>query len=223
MNSWSTKFIVVFTLFVFVVSFSHVSLAQTKITGVLTVAESSPTVTGAFVTVNGERAESGRTILSPSEIVTPVNMNAKIAVANVGSVTISPNSTINLNFDNSNLSGILVNGEFIIYSNPNVSVDFSAPDGKISIPASSKLNSFEVKIVNGKSTVYAILGAAQFNATTISAGEYYPSKPLDVVQKKSSGGSNGMLIALLLGAVGGGILLAVASGSGNNNAVSPVR
>jgi hypothetical protein len=150
-------------------------------------------------------------------------MNAKIAVSNVGSVTISPGSTLNLNFDNSNMSGILVNGEFIIYSNPNVSVDFSTPDGKISIPASSNLNSFEVKIVNGKTTVYAILGSTQFNGTTVSAGEYYPSKPKDDVQKKSSGGGNGILIALLLGAVGGGVLLAVASSSGSNNSVSPVR
>lgn len=225
MYSILTKVSTVFTLFAFLIVFSHVSLGQTKMTGVLTLAETSPSVNDAYVTVNGERAESGRTIVSPAEIVTPSNINAKVTVTNLGSVTISPNSTLNLRFDSSSISGVLVTGEFIVYSNPNIAVDLATPDGKISIPASSKLNSFEVKIVNGKSTVYSILGSTDFNGNKIAAGDYFPRPPKEnEVQKKSSGGgSNGMLIGILLAAVGGGVLLAVVSSSGGNETVSPVR
>ncbi len=226
MYSNFTKCFTALTLVVLLTMFSQILLAQTKVTGELTLAETARSPVGSFVTVNGERAETGRTIVSPAEIVTPANINAKVAIANVGSATLAPNSTVNLRFESGSISGILVSGDFIIYANPNVAVDLATPDGKISVAASSKLNSFEVKIVNGKSTVYSILGSTEFNGKSIAAGEYYPSRPKDSAPAttKKSGGSGGLIIAAIIGTIGGGILLAVASSSGGSNStVSPVR
>ncbi len=224
MKSLNSKIFVSLNLIILLIIFSQVSLSQTKIVGELTLAANSPSNSEIFITVNGERAENGRSIISPSEISTPQNINAKISFTNTGSITVAPNSTLNLSFDSTSISGSLQSGEFIIYSNPNVAVRFSTPDGSVTIPVSNNLHSFEVKIANGKSTVYSILGATQFNGTSIPAGDYFPKQANNKPSGKSSAGNSGLLILGILGAVGAGILLAVSAASGNDSGtVSPVR
>jgi hypothetical protein len=224
MKFLTSKLFVSFNLIIFLLVFSQFSLSQTKIVGELTLAANSSVNSEIFITVNGERAEKGRSIMSPSVISTPQNINAKISFANVGSITVSPNSELNLSFDSSNMSGSLQSGEFIIYSNPNVAVNFSTPDGNVTVPVSNNLHSFEVKIANGKSTIYSILGETQFNGTSISAGGYFPKQLNDKPSGKSSDSNSGLLIIGILGAVGAGVLLAVSAGSGSNGgSVSPVR
>lgn len=225
MNFLNIKNITSVTLVLLLVSFPQILLSQTKVVGELIIAETTPSGNELSINVNGSRAESGRSIMSPSSIVTPANLNAKVILPKVGSVTVSPNSNLELSFDSSSISGNLNSGEFIIYADPKIAVNFSTPDGNITVPVSDGLNSFEVKIVGGKTTVYSLFGKTQFNDQAILAGEYYPKQAnkdkADV--KKSDGKSNsGLLILGIVGAVGAGALFALAGGgSSSSNNVSP--
>lgn len=219
----SIKILTSFFLTILLLVFPQILISQTKVVGQLSLSEIPSRDGKKFVTVNGETAEDGRSIMSPSSIVTPSNVDAKVTLPEVGSVKISPNSRLNLSFSKTDISGTLRMGEFIIYANPKVTSKFSVPDGEIIIPANDTINSFEVKIVNGKTTVYSILGDTLFSGLVVPAGDFYPKKRDDANTKKSGGGT-ALLFLGIAGAVAAGALLAL-SGSSNNSGngnVSPV-
>ncbi len=198
------------------------TFAQDKTVGKLSISEIPSAGGKTYVTVNGENAEDGRSIIFPAEMTTPSNIEARVSIPDAGYINISANSKLSLAYDNSTISGTLQKGEFVVFSNPNVSVRFSTPDGIVTIPVTDKLSRFEVTIVDGKTTVYSIFGSTRLNNVTVPAGEFYPNPNEDKVTKKS--GNNSLIYLGIGGAILAGILVAlISSSSDNGSVVSPVR
>jgi hypothetical protein len=87
---------------------SAVALANSaKVAGELTVA-------GNGVLVNGESAQSGRSIFSSSTVTTPESAGAIVAFGKLGSIQIAPNSNVTLSFDDKGISGNLASGKVTV-------------------------------------------------------------------------------------------------------------
>lgn len=70
------------------------------------------TITGkSGVTVNGETAQSGRTIFSSSLVTTSENSGATLNLGKAGKIEVAPNSTFDLKVDNNGVSGNLIEGK----------------------------------------------------------------------------------------------------------------
>lgn len=203
-------------------------LAQnTRLTGELTI---TSTGEGGFVTVNGERVVSGRSIISPSEIVTSPQARAKISLAQTGTILIEPNSKLNLSFANSGISGEFSDGEVTIETAPNTTVNILTPDGTLSVPNRNQINIVKISKENGRTRINTLTGQAAFNNVLVSAGEFYPQpsttpdRPVGVVARRS-GGNNSLILIALLGAAGGAAVLALLASSNSDDSptVSPTR
>jgi len=202
-------------------------LAQTpRPVGELTI---TSTGDGGFVTINGERGVSGRSITSPSEITTSPQARAKISLAQTGTILIEPNSRLNLSFANAGISGEFFEGEVTIETVPNTSVNILTADGTLTIPNRNQVNIIKISKDGGRTRINTLTGQAMFNNVPVSAGEFYP-QPTSTPDKTGggsnrSGGSNSVLLIALLGAAGGAAVLALLASSNNddNSTVSPTR
>lgn len=122
-------------------TYSMVVLAASERTvGELSVAGKKSTVM-----VNGEAAQSGRSIFSSSTIVTPEGTNAVVNIVKIGKVELAPNTTFTVSFDENKIDGNLIAGKVTVLNAAN-SVNLVMPDGK------------NVKLNAGES---AVAGAAQ--------------------------------------------------------------
>jgi hypothetical protein len=205
-------------------------LAQNKLVGELVITKNSPE---GFVSVNGERAISGRSVTSTSEIITSSRASAKILLPQTGTVLISPNSNLNLSFINSSISGDLVSGEVTIETVPNTSLNLLTPDGNITTPNQNQANIIKVTVVNKRTRIQTLTGAVNFNNVLVSAGEFYPLADNEKTRSSKSGaadagnskGFNPLLIIGILGAVAGAavIALSVSSNNSETSTVSPTR
>ena len=105
-------------LAVILTTYSMVALAASAPVGEIVV--SSKTLAGsASVTVNGEPANTGRTIFSPSIIVTPETSGATLNLGKAGKIEIGPNSTFSLSSDSNAVSGDLTAGSVTVLSAAN--------------------------------------------------------------------------------------------------------
>jgi hypothetical protein len=87
---------------------SAVALANSaKVAGELTVA-------GNGVLVNGESAQSGRSVFSSSTVTTPDNAGAIVGFGKLGKIEIAPNSIFALSFDEKGISGNLTSGKITV-------------------------------------------------------------------------------------------------------------
>jgi len=226
MKTFLHKFIVIILVITISASSPKLLLAQQKLLGELSITKNSPE---GFVTVNGERVISGRSIASPSLILTSPRANAKVSLVKTGTVFLSPNSKLNLSFINSSISMDIFSGEIVIETVPNTSLNLFSPEGNITLPIENQANIIKVKVINGKTLVQTLVGKAQFNTVLVSAGETYPlnsdnnatsNKPVERDDNSSSDskGFNPLLIVGLVGAVAVIALVAVSGSSGNSNA-----
>lgn len=116
-------------------AYSMVALAGSdKITGELLVSGKS-----ASVSVNGQDAQSGRTIVSASTISTPATASAIISVGKLGKIELAPNSTITLNFNENGISGDLANGKVTVLG-AKESVSIHTPEGTSNVPAGKSVS-----------------------------------------------------------------------------------
>ena len=105
-------------LFAFIVSGSLVTLAaSSKPVGEILV--TGTRTDGASVTVNGERADSGRTIFSSSTISTPEGTSAVINLGKVGKIQLAPGSTFVLDVDGNAAKGNLTVGSLTVLNAAN--------------------------------------------------------------------------------------------------------
>lgn len=106
-------------------TYSMVALASTeKIAGELLVAGKN-----ANVQVNGEMAQSGRSIFSASTIATPENASAIINIGKIGKIELAPNTTLTLSFNEKGISGDLTSGKVTVLGATNV-VNIKTVEGK---------------------------------------------------------------------------------------------
>ena len=218
--------IVVFCLVFTILTASPLSLlAQERIAAELTFTKSS---VADFVSVNGEQIVSGRSIMSPSEIATSSQANAKIVIPQTGTVLLSPNSRMNLSFVSGGISGSLLSGEATVQSSANTSLNLQTPDGVVIFPTQNSANIVKISIVNGATKIQTLVGQVKFNDVVVPAGEFYPvnvGAPA-VPAQTSSASYNPLLIFGIIGAAAAVAIVALAASSGddnNNPVVSPVR
>lgn len=108
MNSktWIKKGLTVGLSVAILATYSMIALAaQGNVVGDLTITGKSN------VTVNGEVAQSGRTVFSSSLVKTSETSTATLNLGKLGKIEVAPNSTFNLKVDNNTVSGDLVEGK----------------------------------------------------------------------------------------------------------------
>lgn len=204
--------------------------AQNKrLVGELTVVKNG-SAADAFVTVDGVRAASGRSVMSPSEIATPADATAKIAFARTGTVTIAPNSSMNLTFVDSSIAGDLATGEITLETVPNTALNIFTRDGAVWTPNRGEKNTVRITVQNGATRISVIDGQIMFNKVVVSAGESFPkssggSSSADDNDDDDDSGVSPLLIAGIIGGVAAAVIIAltVSSGDDENPVVSPTR
>jgi hypothetical protein len=116
MNSklWIQKALSAGMLVTLIATYSMVTLASSgKAVGELTVNGSDDT---SFVMINGEPAQSGRTVFSSSTISTPDAFGATVNLGKAGRISFAPNTTFALNVDGDAVTGDLTAGSITVLS-----------------------------------------------------------------------------------------------------------
>lgn len=225
------KFAVVFSivaLFFAAVSPQFLSAQTKRLVGELTVIKSG--ASNGFVTVDGVRAASGGSVMSPSEIVTPADATAKITLAQTGTITVAPNSKLSLTFVDASIAGDLTTGEATFETVPNTALNIFTREGGVWTPNRNEKNTVKITVVDGATRITVVDGQVMFNQVTVSAGETFPkltgsTTTAAAAGSGSSGGINPLYIVGALGAVAAVVLIALtgSSGDSDNPVVSPTR
>lgn len=191
-----------------------------RLFGELTVIKNAvaPTAGNGFVTVDGVRADSGRTVPSPSDIVTPPDTSAKVSFAQTGTLTLAPNTAMNLTFVNSSIAGDLSTGEITVETVPNTALNIFTKDGAIWTPNRNEINTVKISVQNGATRISVIDGQIMFNKVIVSAGETYPTSANNSGQN-SSRGINPYLIAGIAGGIAAAVIIALTVSSGGDDPV----
>jgi hypothetical protein len=106
-------------------SYSMVTLASTeRIAGELLISGKN-----SSVKVNGETAQSGRSIFSTSTISTPENTSAVINLGKLGKLELAPNTTANISFTDKGINGDLLSGKITVLGTTNA-VNIKTTEGK---------------------------------------------------------------------------------------------
>ena len=119
MNSkvWLNKALSTCMVIAMVAMYSMVTLAASdRAAGELLVSGTSTNGETPFVLVNGEAAQSGRSIFSSSIITTPDNTTALLNLGKIGQVKLAPNSSFAINFSNNGINGDLTSGQLTVLS-----------------------------------------------------------------------------------------------------------
>lgn len=148
-----------------------ISLSQQKIIGELTVLGGANSGEASFVTINGESAQNGRSVMSPAEIAVPSQTSAKITIGKTGRVEFGPNSRMNLTFDENRVGGIFTEGLLTVAVAPKTSISIQTVDGVITNPDQSQENVVIIDFVNGKTRIKTVTGVAALNGALIPAGQ----------------------------------------------------
>lgn len=91
-------------------TYSMVALAGTeRIAGELLISGKN-----SSVKVNGETAQSGRSIFSSSTVSTPENTSAIINLGKLGKLELAPNTTANISFTDKGINGDLLSGKITV-------------------------------------------------------------------------------------------------------------
>jgi len=147
MNSkvWIRKALSMCLVVATIATYSMVALAgSNKIAGELSVSGKIINGETPFVKVNGEAAQSGRSIFSSSTIATPENASATISIGKVGNIELAPNTTLALSFDEKGINGDLLAGRVTVL-NSSDTVNIKMLDGTI-----TKLNVGNSAVATGK-------------------------------------------------------------------------
>lgn len=107
-------------------SSSMIALAGTEnksAMGEITVSGQNTNGNAPFVLLNGESAFTGRTFFSNGTITTPADVASTVKLGKAGYVSLSPNTTLTLSFDEKTISGTLSNGDAKVFNADGVSVN----------------------------------------------------------------------------------------------------
>lgn len=141
MNSknWTRKALSACLMVALLATFSMVALANNKAAGELIINGTST----AQVTVNGEVAQTGRSIFSASTITTPENATATINLGKAGKLELAPKSTMTVNFDQNSVNGNLTSGTVTVIGSSDSSAVITTLNGTVS-SATAMSNTFTV-------------------------------------------------------------------------------
>jgi uncharacterized protein YlzI (FlbEa/FlbD family) len=164
------------------VASSYVGLAQVPFTGELL-------VSGNAVTVNGEAAINGRTLVAPSNIVTGAGSYATLNFTNIGRIQLSPGTTFTIDGSGTTLRGSLSSGSVTIVN---------------------AVNPVTITLMCGKNVIAKTGDMVSYDA--VCGGGTIPPKTLP-----SGAAKNNSLLYLLLAGAAVGVIVGVAGGGGGNS------
>ncbi len=147
MNSkvWIRKALSMCLVVATIATYSMVALAGSeRVAGELSVSGKIINGETPFVKVNGEAAQSGRSIFSSSTIATPENASATVNIGKVGKIELAPNTTLALSFGENGISGDLLAGRVTVL-NSSDTVSIKTLDGTV-----AKLNAGNSAVATGK-------------------------------------------------------------------------
>lgn len=146
MNSkvWFRKALSMCLVVATVAAYSAVALAGSeRIAGELLITGKNINGESPYVQVNGEGAQSGRSIFSSSTVATPENADAIINLGKLGKIELAPNTTLTVNFNENGISGDLLAGRVTVLS-ASESVNITTLNGDL-----AKLNAGDSAVAAG--------------------------------------------------------------------------
>ena len=128
---------------------SMVALAGTEnksLMGEITVSGNGST---PFVMLNGENAFTGRTFFSNGTIATPENTTSTVKLGKLGYITMSPNTTLNLSFDEKTISGTLSAGNINVFNADGVDVKIQNFNNALAVPMNNRKDDDDKGVLGG--------------------------------------------------------------------------
>ena len=133
MNSklWIKKALSMCLVVATMATYSMVTLANSeKVAGELTISNKNSGSVSSSVKVNGEVAQSGRSIFSSSTIATSENTGAVINLGKIGKIELAPNTVLSLSFNDKGITGDLAAGKVSVLDSSDT-VNIKIPNGTI--------------------------------------------------------------------------------------------
>jgi len=133
MNSkmWIRKALSMCLVVATIATYSMVTLASSeRVAGELLILGKNSDSDTSFVKVNGEVAQSGRSIFSSSTIVTPNDAGAIINLGKIGKIELAPDTTLALSFNEKGINGDLLSGRVTALSASDI-VNIKTLDGTV--------------------------------------------------------------------------------------------
>ncbi len=123
---------------------SMIALAVTpenkSLMGEITVSGQTINGNAPSVMLNGEPVMTGRTFFSAGTIATPENVNSTVRIGKLGYVTLTPNTNLNLSFDENTISGTLSAGQIKVSNAEGVNVKIQTNAGLVTSGSNSASN-----------------------------------------------------------------------------------
>jgi len=157
------------------------------------------------ITVNGNPATSGATVLSDSSIVTGDQVSATINLGPLGSVEIAPNTKINIKFSDGQIIVTLIEGCLVVRAKQGTYGEINASQGKITSndPTSKEAATLDVCYPPGAPSPIVNQGAAANAGAGASGG---------TTGGAGGGGINKALVFTVIVGGAGAVIAAVALG-----------
>ena len=181
---------------------------------------------GSAVTVNGETANTGRTVFSSNTITTPADSGATVNLGKLGQVELAPNSSMSLSFNETGISGILTNGRVKISAASNIAANIQTKTGVVTADSNQTKN-FTVSFDGAKTNVASDAGTVTLNeagkATKVG------KQTADDDSDKLFGVGSAVVYAVVFGAAAAALIYTVTNDSnsinlnGGSTPVSPTR
>lgn len=150
---------------------SMIALAGTgnkSLMGEITVSGKSIGSNAPFVLLNGENAFTGRTFFSNGTIVTPENVTSTVKLGKLGYIVMDPNTTLNLGFDETTISGTVSNGDIRVFNAEGVNVNIqNANSANVAVEPMNKKQDDKDKGMMGGSAVGPVLVLAGIVAAVV--------------------------------------------------------
>jgi len=126
------------------------------------------------ITLNGQKAISGVTLFSESDIITAPGSSASVSLGKLGRIELAANTKLRLCFADNSISGLLAAGRARFSTAADVSLDLTTPDGSVLVDG-SQATSLVVNAADGNTSVSTETGQAELCShnvtTTIAVGE----------------------------------------------------
>lgn len=185
-----------------------------------------------FVSVNGERAFTGRSIKSSTTITTPATSSATINLGKLGRVEVAPNSNFVLDFNEKGISGNLVAGNVRVVGSDNSENSIQTKDSLV-VANQTGDKAFTVNALENATSVTSESGTIALNSngksTTVNAGQTQTSGGQTTTDDDGVGTGTIAAYALVFGAAAA-VLIYVATSDNNElqfgaggTTVSPTR
>ncbi len=172
-NYWKNKVLGFGLLSIILLGSPAASLCQSETIGDLSIF-SLEAFGDKSVTVNGVSAINDQTIISPSVIETPLSdLEVRVNLGKTGRVNFGNDTKMNLVFDESRISGVLLRGTITVSIPPHTNLKIQTKDGIVETVDEGQENKIVIDFVNGKTRVKTLSGFAALNNTLIASRQYF--------------------------------------------------